>query len=294
MALVAVAAGLGSTPAQADDPFFAPWSGLLPSIAWQYDPSSSDDCVAGRESCVKRTINEMEKRLDPLAASCDHAAVFGLAYLRTTETYLQTAQTAGFYADPHFVNHEDITFAAAYYSAYDNWAAGRLDQVPPAWRIAFDAGRNRSVSGSGDLLLGINAHVNRDLPFVLAAVGLTAPDGTSRKPDHDKVNEMLNRVYPPLVEEEAARFDPTIANIQTPYGVGYTGLMQLLVAWREAAWRHAEQLVAAPDDATRALIVKEIETSAETSARSIVASTQYASPLTTTSTRDNYCAAQNG
>jgi len=155
-----------------------------------------------------------------LAASCDHAAVFGLAYLRTTETYLQTAQTPGFYADPAFVNHEDITFAAAYYSAYDNWVAGRPDQVPPAWRIAFDAGRNRSVSGSGDLLLGINAHVNRDLPFVLAAIGLTAPDGTSRKPDHDKINQMLNRVYPPLVEEEAARFDPTIANIQTPYGVG--------------------------------------------------------------------------
>jgi len=69
--------------------------------------------------------------------------------------------------------------------------------------------------------------------------------------------------------------------------------MQLLVTWREAAWRHAERLVAAPDDATRALVVNEIETSAETSARSIVAATQYTPPLTTTSTRDTYCAARN-
>jgi hypothetical protein len=37
------------------------------------------------------------------------------------------------------------------------------------------------VTGSGDLLLGISAHVNRDLPFVLASLGLVAPDGTSRK-----------------------------------------------------------------------------------------------------------------
>lgn len=295
VALVAVlATGPWSPPAQADDPLFVSWSGLLPPIAWQYDPSSSDDCVAGRDSCVKRTINQMEKRLEPLAASCDHAAVFGLAYLRTTETYLDTAQTPGFYADPNFVNHEDITFAAAYYSAYDNWVAGRVDRVPPAWRIAFDAGRSRSVSGSGNLLLGINAHVNRDLPFVLAAIGLTAPDGTSRKPDHDKIDVMLNRVYPPLLEEEAARFDPAMASIQTPYGVGYTGLMQMLVAWREAAWRHAELLVAAPDDATRALVVKDIETSAATAARSIVASSQYLPPLSTTTTRDAYCAMQNG
>jgi hypothetical protein len=273
------------------DPPFVGWSATLPAIAWHYDPTSSDDCVAGRESCVQRTIRQMERRLAPLAAACDHAAVFGLAYLRTTETYLDTAQTPGFYGDPGFVNHEDITFASAYYAAYDSWTAGRRDLVPPAWRIAFDAGRDRSVSGSGDLLLGINAHVNRDLPFVLAAIGLVAPDGTSRKPDHDKIDVMLNRVFPPLIEEEAARFDPAMAFVATPYGVGYTGLMQTLTAWREGAWRHAEQLVAAPDAAARALVAEEIETSAAITARSIVASTRFLPPVTSTRTRDAYCAA---
>lgn len=282
-----------SRAADGEDPPFVAWSARVPAIAFAFDPTSSDDCVAGRESCVRRTINEMDKRLAPLATACDHAAVFSLAYLRTTETYLETAQTPGFYEDPRFVNHEDITFAVAYWSAYDNWVAGRLAQVPPAWRVAFAAARDRQVSGSGDLLLGISAHVNRDLPFVLAAIGLTAPDGSSRKRDHDQVNRMLNRVFPPLMEEEAARFDPTMASVEAPHQLGYTSLMQMLVAWREGAWRNAERLVAAPDAATQARVAASIEASAEATARSIVAATRYTPPLTSTEARDSYCASRN-
>jgi hypothetical protein len=57
------------------------------------------------------------------------------------------------------------------------------------------------------MLLGINAHVQNDMPFVIAALGVRQPDGTSRKPDHDLVNEVLNRGYEPVVEAstEAAR-----------------------------------------------------------------------------------------
>lgn len=296
--LAALLATLGlcwpAAPARADDPPFVGWTAALPAIAWQYDASSVDDCVAGRIACVQKTIKEMQKRFNPLAVDCAHAAVFGLAYLRTTQTYLETAQTSGFYNDPAFVNHEDAAFAALYFGAYDDWAAGRLDRVPPAWRVALRAGAARQVSGTGDLLLGMNAHVNRDLPFVLAAIGLVAPDGSSRKPDHDQVNAMLNQVVQPLIAEEAARFDPQIESVRTPYGVGYTGLMQMLLAWRESAWRQAEQLVAAPDDAARAQIAAAIENNAVANALAIVAATRYIPPVISTSSRDQYCAVHAG
>jgi hypothetical protein len=137
----------------------------------------------------------------------------------------------------------------------------------------------------------MNAHVNRDLPFALAAIGVVAPDDGSRKRDHDQVDVMLNHVVEPLLEEEAARFDPQMQFVATPYGVGYTGLMQMLVAWRENAWREAEQLVSAPDDATRAKVADAIEANAEANARAILAATSFAPPLTSTSSRDAYCAA---
>lgn len=292
---VCVAAVLGLPgAAHADDPPFVGWSAALPSLAWTYTPSSADECTSGRLSCVDRTIREMQRRYDPVAAACDHAAVFGLAYLRTTQTYRRTSVTPGFYDDPGFVNHEDAAFAAMYFSAVDDWAAGRLSQVPPAWRLAFRAGEARRVTGTGDLLLGMNAHVNRDLPFVLAKIGLVAPDGSSRKPDHDRVDAMLNQVVQPLIEEEAARYDPSIETVQTPYGVGYTGLMQMLVAWRESAWRQAEQLVSAPSPAARERVAQAIEDHAALTAGTIMTATRYLAPLTGTSARDRYCSARVG
>jgi hypothetical protein len=291
-ALVVACAVCGTaSPARAEDPPFVGWVSALPPIPMQYDATSGDDCVAGRETCVEKTIREMQKRFDPLAAQCAHSAVFALAYLRTTQTYLDSATTSGFYQDPHFVNHEDRVFAEMYFAAYDNWANGRIAYVPPAWRVALNAAAQRQVSGSGDLLLGMNAHVNRDLPFALATIGLVAPDGSSRKADHDKVNVMLNHVVEPLMTEEAARFDPQMENIRTPYGVGYTALMQTLIAWREQAWREAEQLVMAPDDVARAQVADAIENNALANAKAIVAATSYAPPATTTSSRDGYCAA---
>lgn len=282
---------LPASSAWADDPPFIGWSAVMPALTYHYNPNSVDACVAGRVQCVVKTVQVMQKRFDPLAAACSHEAVFALAYLRTTQTYLQYTQTAGFLSDPSFVNHEDAAFAQMYFGAYDDWAAGRVGRVPPAWRIALQAADTRQVSGEGDLLLGMNAHVNRDLPFVLAGIGLTTPAGASRKHDHDQINIVLNHVVQPLINEEAARFDPQIAVMPTPYGVGYTGLMQTLVAWRETAWREAEQLVNAPNAAARDVVAGQIEAYAASNARALVTAAAYHPPLTTTTARDDYCAA---
>jgi hypothetical protein len=283
-----------STGTPSQDPPFVGWAAVLPALAWQHQPTSEDDCVAGRTSCVRRTIREMERRLEPLAADCSHSSVFALAYLRTTEAYLRASLTDGFFRDPAFVNHQDVVFARMYFDAYDRWTAGHVEQVPPAWRIAFRAAEESQVSGVGDLLLGMNAHVNRDLPFALAAIGLVDPDGRDRKADHDQVDAMLNGVVVPLLAEEAARFDPTMEVPRTPFGLGYTALLQALVLWRENAWRQAELLAAAPDDTTRALVAAAIERNAALTAATIVAGTRYLPPLTSTADRDRFCARAAG
>lgn len=289
---LALASTLGApVRAVATDPPFVGWTAVMPGFAFNYDPSSANACVAGRRSCVTKTIRQMGARFDPLMSSCDHDAVYSLAYLRTTEAYLEATDTEGFFREPALVNHEDAAFAQMYFHADDDWAAGRIEQVPPAWRVAFSAADTRQVSGSGDLLLGMNAHVNRDLPFVLYATGLVDPDGHTRKGDHDQINVMLNHVVEPLVTEEAARFDPGIATMKTPYKVGSTGLMQTLLVWREQAWRQAEALAEAPDaPARRQVVAREIETYARANAEAIVAAEAYAPPATTTAARESYCA----
>jgi hypothetical protein len=272
----------------ASDPIFIGWSNLLPAWVYTFSPSSSNACSAGKPTCTQQTISTMKRRYAPLASSCDHKAVFSLAYLRTTQEYAKTAAAPDFYHDVAWVNHEDAVFAQFYFRAYDDYASGHLDRVPEAWRIAYKAANGRTVSGVGDLLLGMSAHVNRDLPFVLAGVGIVAPDGTSRKYDHERINVMLNRVVQPLLDEEAALYDPAMNDAKSPYGISYSALMQLLVSWREQAWNNAESLVSAPNASARAVVAQQIETYAANTARSIVAGNLAPGPVT--AARDAYCA----
>ncbi len=257
-------------------------------------PSSPDDCRAGRLQCVDKVIREMTRRFDGLAGVCDNNAIFSLTYLRTTEEYQRAASTAGFFADPAFVTHEDAVFARFYFDPYDAWAAGRRSQVPQAWLIAFDAARNHEVSASGNLLLGLNAHINRDLPYVLSGIGLRAPDGSSRKPDHDKVNEFLNRVADTLYPEIARRFDPTIDDADLPGTYDDLLTFQAIPAMREAAWRNAERLVNARTSAERAIVAQSIDASAAAEALAITAATAYPPLLGGSAARDAFCAVHHG
>jgi hypothetical protein len=265
------------TPVLADDPPFVPWSELLPGFTTGYEPSSDNDCTAGELTCVDAVIEEMTTRFDDLESTCDHNTLFSLTYLRTTQAYRSAVVEPGFFSDPNFINHQDAVFARYYFDAWDSYRTGPVSATPRAWQLAFAAADQKRVNGTGNILLGMSAHVNRDLPYVLAAIGLVKPDGSSRKPDHDKVNVFLNSVVEPLFDECASRYDPSVDDTQIDgTQLDEAALLQMLVAWRELAWRNAELLVDAPTPAARALVEEEIEHAAAIEANLIIVATSYA------------------
>jgi hypothetical protein len=278
---------------RAEDPPYVGWTALLPGLTTEFDASSENDCTAGRTRCVDAVIREMQRRFDPLAQSCDHDSIFALAYLRTTEEYRRTIEDPTFFDDTAFVNHEDVVFARLYFDAFDAWHKGRFQDVPPAWAIAFQAAADRSMPASGNLSLGISAHVQRDLPFALAAIGLVKPDGSSRKPDHDRVNEFLNRVTDDLYAEIARRFDPTIDDGDLPGTADDAALFQIIPTWREIAWRNAERLASASSDEERAEVTAGIEAYAASQAETIRLASGYG-PLRNSAARDAYCSIHHG
>jgi hypothetical protein len=80
----------------------------------------------------------------------------------------------------------------------------------------------------------------------------------------------------PLIDEAAARFDPTVDDGQIDgTTMDETGMLQLLVGWREQAWRNAEALVNAPTTAARAMVQAEIERVASIEANLIIVATSY-------------------
>ena len=286
-------AGVGVSPARAELSYVA-WSTYLPGWTEEYIPTSENDCVAGRPACLKQTRKEFGRILKETAQSCRHDAIFAMTYTRITQTYGWSRDIPGYYQDVPYINHMDAVFARYYTDAYYAYQSGDRGDVPRAWLKAFDAARDKKVTPTGDLLLGINAHVNRDLPFVLAGMGLVRPNGESGKPDFDKANEFLNAASGAMMAELAQRFDPTVDDVNDPLGVAYGTVMQILTTMREGAWRNAEALVNAPNAEARALVAQNIENEAVAFANTVLLLQSYTPPLTSTTARDAYCAVHKG
>lgn len=269
---------LTAPPAGADDPdplsqllspsIEDPIIALLAALPTPYRPYAGPICVSGDPQCIVDVIAEMKDRLAPEAASCDHDAIFGLAYLRVTEN-VKAAADAGYFHDRSWLTQIDAVFAHMYFDTMDTWNAGNKAAVPHAWRIALQASDDRAMSGLGDFMLNMNAHINNDFPYVLEKVGLTAADGTSHKPDHNAYNDRLDSLYHPVFDEEAARFDPRF-NDPNVGPVDELVVSSIMRGWREMVWRHAEALAATRNmPALRAVVQKEIEEYAATQAQMI-------------------------
>ncbi len=274
--------------AQAAEAPFVDWTSLLPGVNGDFQPSRERDCVSGKAACVESTLDEMYRRFDRLYSSCDHNAAFGITYIRVTEAIrAKMLQRPPFYQEPRFLQHVDKVFARMYFRAYDAWRSGRRERVPLAWREAFDTGRDRSVSGIGNLLMSMNAHINRDFPYLVEALGMNKPDGTTRKVDHDRGNRVLHPLYDDVLRELAARFDRTILNYDVPgLYADDVALFQILQGWREGVWRNAELLRGARTPAQRRLVSNTIEQYALTQARLIRANTT----IRSSAARDAQCA----
>lgn len=244
---LALAAGVLAAPAQADEVInptpLDPVIGVLPAVPVPYRPYNGPVCTDGDPACIEDVITEMEQRLVPLAAACDHDSIFALAYLRVTEN-VKAAADSGYFADGTWLTRIDAVFAQKYFDTIDAWNAGRTGEVPKAWRIALSASDDRSLTGLGDFMINMNAHINNDFPHALATLGLTAADGSTHKPDHDAYNQRLDSLYGPVFKEEAERFDPTFDDIDAgPLEETAAGV--IMRGWREMVWRHAENLATA-------------------------------------------------
>jgi hypothetical protein len=274
----ALTLSLSAPPAQADstDPLSQllspsiedPIIALLAAIPMPYRPYTGPICASGDPQCIVDVIGEMEARLAPEAATCDHDAIFGLAYLRVTQN-VKAAADNGYFHDRSWLTRIDAVFAHMYFDTMDTWNAGNKAAVPHAWRIALQASDDRSMSGLGDFMLNMNAHINNDFPYVLEKVGLTAADGSTHKPDHNAYNDRLDSLYHPVFDEEAARFDPRF-NDPDVGPLDELVVSSIMRGWREMVWRHAEALAATRGiPALRKIVQKEIEEYAATQAQLI-------------------------
>ena len=289
LVLAAGTLAMGPSAATADVPNVS-WTEMLPALAspHQSAPNRVAHCKKATVKCVRFQIERMQALQERLG--CDHKGVFATTYLELTKVLFEKVKAdPGYFVFPRFFYREDALFANVYFRTVRAWENG--ETVPPAWRIAFETAESGEVTGAQDMLLGINAHVQNDMPFVLASLGLRNRQGTSRKPDHDRANDALATGYEPVVRAVGGRFDETMSltNPDWLFIEDIAGL-ELVRIWREQVWRNAERLVNARTDAAREAIGREIQAYAAGWASGIAA----VQVPGLRAARDEYCARQLG
>src|ERR687884_922824 len=144
----------------------------------------------------ERTISSLLVRMDALVAELEAEQSTGRYFLATytrTTRAIAAALADGRFEDPPWVEEWDVVFADLYPAALEAYRRSP-DQAPRPWRIAFDA--DPRLPPVAHVLLGINAHINYDLPQALLAV--VPPEDFEnprllerRRRDHERIDAVL-------------------------------------------------------------------------------------------------------
>jgi hypothetical protein len=140
---------------------------------------------------VAALVTRMADLLRTLEESPDPGRFFLGTYLRTTRA-VAAAIGAGAFEDADWVARWDVDFAGRYLDALDAFRADA--DVPAPWRLAF--GAKPGLPPEAHVLLGMNAHINFDLPQSLVAMippeDFAAPAVLARRRrDHERIDDVL-------------------------------------------------------------------------------------------------------
>ncbi len=199
-----------------------------------------------RVTGIDELIAEMDEREARLLAAADARRYFHSTYLRTTRA-VAAAIGDGAFRDPAWVERWDVAFAGLYVAAFDQYE--RAGTAPGPWQTAFDEAASGTLPPLRHTLLGMNAHINFDLPQALIAVISPADfdDATvlaDRAADHERIDGILAaRVRPE--DRELKQIEPPgsrtiVDRLLTPFNTA--GTKRFLKESREKVWHNARVL----------------------------------------------------
>ena len=125
----------------------------------------------GMETSIDGLLARMDALLAPMIASNDERRHFLSVYMRTTAAVRDelARPSLGGFVDPAWAERWDLAFAELYLEALERW--NEDGTAPGPWQVAFAlAASEPRIPPLRHLLLGMNAHVNFDLPQALLAV----------------------------------------------------------------------------------------------------------------------------
>jgi hypothetical protein len=188
---------------------------------------------------MAEVIGRMTVMGESLRARGDQRQFFHATYLRTTVAVAHDIERGGF-IDGEWVERWDIAFAELYLDALEASLAGQRPARP--WDIAFGAAAG--LPPLRHVLLGMNAHINYDLPQALLAVISDEEFGDAaliarRETDHRAIDRALAARVGAEADELARISGPVPRLDRLLRPLSQLGTQRFLREAREKVWANA-------------------------------------------------------
>ena len=164
---------------------------------------------------------------------------FFAALYRAVTVRVRLGIQNGQFDDGPRMDRFDTVFANRYLAALDDWHNGI--KPPRAWRAAFDAEGRSGTMILQHLLLGMNAHINFDLPLAAMSV---APGAALPTLSHDfqAINAILEALIEPM-QAVVGMHSPLLSVLDRVGGRTDESLVTFSIRnARDEAWHEANRL----------------------------------------------------
>lgn len=195
-------------------------------------------------AAVTELVHRMAAAAEALSAQQAPQRHFCGLYLRST-TAMAEELARGRFADPEWVGRLTLAFAGSYLDALEHWQAGQ--SVPLAWQLALQA--PPGLSPLVHELIGLNAHLNHDLPQALLQVSddrdlQDEGRSTLRRSDFLHIDDVMLRRLPEEYRHLRALGGPALGEVlaRLLYPVNTLASRRWLVAARRSVWHNAAEL----------------------------------------------------
>ncbi len=201
---------------------------------------------------LDKFIQKMDDHISQFYSTGDRRERFLLMY-RTFKNELRKNIQKGRFADSEWTEAICCRMAEMYFEAYEQYEKSQND-TPQAWRVCFDTSIAKKNNLLQDALLGMNAHINYDLPICVYDIMIKFNDlklGEIPIPFDRGLNNILQKRYfdflminqiawesiELITEVLCERFSKLIEVLnQLSFKVSKKLVEQIIVEYRDKAW----------------------------------------------------------
>lgn len=197
---------------------------------------------------ARDVIAEMQTTIDGWQATRDHRAIFLTCYQMMTQNML-IAIDNGEFEDGVWVNRLLHDFADYYFNALTAYDTDP-QSAPVVWQHAFQSARRPRTHVLQHLILGVNAHINYDLVYVIYDMlhtewpQLSPEEIAQRYRDHCHVNDVIYRTIDAVQADVVGEYSAAMNWVDTAFlKLDEWLLHRLICRWREGVWTSATRLM---------------------------------------------------